>query len=576
MRRLTPLSIKGTMHPRFEEILTPEALAFVSLLDGAHAGRRAELLLAQTQRGRRITAGDTPDFLPETAAIRSDPQWRVASVAPGLEERRCEITGPPTRKMSVNALNSGASVWMADFEDSTSPSWFNIIDGQINLHDAVRGQLDFTSDAGKEYRVGQRTPTIVVRPRGWRLCEKHLVADGRPLPASLVDFGLFFFHNASRLIDNGAGPYFYLPKLESHLEARLWNDVFIQAQALLGIPQGTIRATVLIETLPAAFEMDEILFELQDHSSGLNAGRWDYIFSYLKTFAGRGPEFVLPDRAQITMTTPLMRSYTDLLVATCHRRKAHAIGGMAAFVPNRQDERATEEAFAKVVADKEREAADGFDGSWVAHPGLVKICGDAFEAVLGDRPNQIERQREVNVTASDLLAVGSTPGAVTLAGVRTNISVALRYLTAWVNGQGAVAIDNLMEDAATVEISRAQIWSWLHHQTLMAEGLVVTRTLVEELIAHEVGRLHEEATDERGHRHVDEARDVFAEAALGETLPDFFTPYAYVRYLIDRPLQPVGPITEDDLRQSMRLPRDVPVTASSGWRDRARERNVAL
>ncbi len=558
MRFPTSPKIKGTMHPRFDEILTPEALAFVGKLDGANAGRRAELLMARDERQGRITGGEKIDFLADTADVRGDLEWQVAPIAPGLADRRCEITGPPSRKMTVNALNSGAKVWMADFEDSTSPSWFNIIDGQLSLYDAIRGNAGFTADDGKEYQVGEQTPTLMVRPRGWRLCEKHLTVDGRPLPAALVDFGLFFFHNAQQLIDNGAGPYFYLPKLESHLEARLWNDVFIQAQALLGIPQGTIRATVLIETLPAAFEMEEILYELRDHSAGLNAGRWDYIFSYIKTFAGRGPEYTLPDRSQITMTTPMMRAYTELLVATCHRRGAHAIGGMAAFVPNRQDEKATATAIAKVTADKQREAEDGFDGSWVAHPGLVQTCTDAFDEAFGRRPNQIDRpeQFEVQVTAADLLAVGSTPGTVTLEGLRTNISVALRYLTAWVSEQGAVAIDNLMEDAATVEISRAQIWQWLRHRTKLAEGLVVTRSLVDELIADEIGRLHEQATDERGHRHVDEARDVFAEAALGEEMPDFFTPYAYVRYLIDRPLQPKGPLTKEDLRLSMKVPRE--------------------
>ena len=548
--------VKGSLHPRFEEILTPEALAFVAKLDGAHSGRRAELLAARRERGKRISAGEPVDFLTSTAEIRSG-DWFVAPPAPGLEDRRAEITGPPTRKMSINALNSGAKVWMADFEDATSPSWTNVIDGQINLYDAIRGNLEFTSEDGKEYKVGETTPTIVVRPRGWRLCEKHISIDGRPLPAALVDFGLFFFHNAQRLIDNGAGPYFYLPKLESHLEARLWNDVFVQAQALLGIPQGTIRATVLIETLPAAFEMEEILYELRDHSSGLNAGRWDYIFSYIKTFAQRGDEYVLPDRSQITMTTPFMRSYTELLVSTCHRRGAHAIGGMAAFVPNKANPAVTEQALAKVKADKEREAADGFDGSWVAHPGLVPTCIEAFTAVLGDRPNQLDKQRpDVHVTAADLLSVGSAGGSVTLAGLNTNISVALQYLTAWVNGQGAVTIDNLMEDAATVEISRTQIWQWLHHKTKLAEGLVVTPELVNELVGHEVDRLTALATDDRGRRHVNEAKDVFVESAMGEDLPGFFTPYAYVRYLIDKPLQLTGPLTPDDLRMSERVPRE--------------------
>ena len=549
--------IKGSMHPRFEEILTPEALAFIAKLDGAHSGRRAELLAARRERGKRISAGEPVDFLESTAKIRTDTGWRVAPPAPGLQDRRCEITGPTTKKMTINALNSGAKVWMADFEDATAPSWSNIIGGQINLFDAIRGTLEFTAEDGKEYRVGDQTPTIVVRPRGWRLCEKHISIDGRPLPAALVDFGLFFFHNAQQLIDDGFGPYFYLPKLESHLEARLWNDVFVQAQALLGIPQGTIRATVLIETLPAAFEMEEILYELRDHSSGLNAGRWDYIFSYIKTFAHRGDEYVLPERGQITMTTPFMRSYTELLVATCHRRGAHAIGGMAAFVPNKANPVVTEQALAKVKADKEREAGDGFDGSWVAHPGLVPTCLKAFTEVLGDRPNQLDKQRpDVHVTAEDLIAVGSTPGTVTLAGLGTNIAVALQYLTAWVSEQGAVTIDNLMEDAATVEISRTQVWQWLHHKTKLVEGLVVTPELVNELLSHEVDRLLALATDDRGRRHVREARDVFTEAAMGEELPGFFTPYAYVRYLIDKPLQLTGPITPDDLRMSERVPRE--------------------
>jgi malate synthase len=549
--------IKGIMHPRFDEILTPDALAFIAKLDGASAGRRADLLAARRERGKRIAAGEPVDFLTDTASVREDGTWQVAAPAPGLVDRRCEITGPTSRKMSINALNSGARVWMADFEDATAPSWFNVIDGQLNLYDAIRGNLEFTDESGKEYRVGEQTPTIVVRPRGWRLCEKHLTIDGRPLPASLIDFGLFFFHNAQALIEKDFGPYFYLPKLESHLEARLWNDIFVQAQALLGIPQGTIRATVLIETLPAAFEMEEILYELRDHSSGLNAGRWDYIFSYIKTFAHNGPEYVLPDRANVTMTTPMMRAYTELLVSTCHKRGAHAIGGMAAFVPNKADPQVTEQALDKVKADKEREAADGFDGSWVAHPGLVETCTKAFDAVLGDRPNQLDKQRpDVHVTAADIINPGSTPGQVTLAGLRTNISVALRYLTAWVSEQGAVAIDNLMEDAATVEISRTQVWQWLHYKTKLAEGLVVTRKLVDELIDNEVAELHQLAKDERGHRHVDEARDVFAEAALGDDLPGFFTPYAYVRYLIARPLQPTGPIGPDDLRMSERVPRD--------------------
>jgi malate synthase len=553
MLTLKTPTVKGSMHPRFDEILTPEALAFVGKLDAAIAGRRAELLMARDDRQKRITAGEKLDFLPETAHIREDPSWKVAPVAPGLADRRCEITGPPTKKMTVNALNSGASVWMADFEDSTAPSWFNVIDGQINLYDALRGTIDFTDEKGRTYAVGDQTPTVLVRPRGWRLCEKHLSADGRPLPASVVDFGLFLFHNARWLIETGAGPYFYLPKLESHLEARMWNDLFLRAEELLDLPVGTIRATVLIETFPAAFEMEEILYELREHSAGLNAGRWDYIFSYIKTFAGRGPEFVLPDRSQITMTTPMMRAYTELLVDTCHRRGAQAIGGMAAFVPNRNDETATRDALAKVRADKAREAEDGFDGSWVAHPALVQTCLDAFTGVP-----RTEEHWPAGVTADDLHGLGTTPGAVTISGVRTNISVALRYLNAWVSESGAVAIDNMMEDAATVEISRTQIWQWLRHKVRTAEGLVITPGLVNEIIEHVVDEMHAAATDDRGHRHVEEARDVFIEAAMKDELPDFFTPYAYVRYLIERPLQPKGPISRQDLRRSIQGPFPAP------------------
>jgi malate synthase len=553
MLTLKTPTVKGSMHPRFDEILTPEALAFVGKLDAAIAGRRAELLMARDDRQKRITAGEKLDFLPETAHIREDPSWKVAPVAPGLADRRCEITGPPTKKMTVNALNSGASVWMADFEDSTAPSWFNVIDGQINLYDALRGTIDFTDEKGRTYAVGDQTPTVLVRPRGWRLCEKHLSADGRPLPASVVDFGLFLFHNARWLIETGAGPYFYLPKLESHLEARMWNDLFLRAEELLDLPVGTIRATVLIETFPAAFEMEEILYELREHSAGLNAGRWDYIFSYIKTFAGRGPEFVLPDRSQITMTTPMMRAYTELLVDTCHRRGAQAIGGMAAFVPNRNDETATRDALAKVRADKAREAEDGFDGSWVAHPALVQTCLDAFTGVP-----RTDEHWPAGVTADDLHGLGTTPGAVTISGVRTNISVALRYLNAWVSESGAVAIDNMMEDAATVEISRTQIWQWLRHKVRTAEGLVITPGLVNEIIEHVVDEMHAAATDDRGHRHVEEARDVFIEAAMKDELPDFFTPYAYVRYLIERPLQPKGPISRQDLRRSIQGPFPAP------------------
>ena len=545
----TTPTIRGTIHPRFDEILTPQAMAFIARLDGAFAGRRAELLAERRDRARRISGGETPDFLPATREIREDPTWSVAPPAPGLADRRCEITGPTNRKMTVNALNSGARVWMADFEDATAPTWFNIIDGQLNLFDAIRGRADFVTDDGKQYTVGDATPTLVVRPRGWHLCEKHISVDGRPLPASLVDFGLFFFHNAEQLIGSGAGPYFYLPKLESHLEARLWNDVFVLAQELMGIPVGTIRATVLIETLPAAFEMEEILYELREHSSGLNAGRWDYIFSYIRTFAERGEDFVLPDRAQVTMTSPFMRAYTELLVSTCHRRGAHAIGGMAAFVPNRSDEAATRQALARVKSDKEREAGDGFDGSWVAHPALVPTCTEVFDRILGERPDQRDRLRpEIRVEQADLLTVRGKGARVSLEGVATNISVALRYLAAWVDGSGAVAIDNLMEDAATVEISRAQLWQWIRNRTRLVEGPRLTREMVASMIDEEVGRLNREGHASR--EDLEAAREVLIEVALQDRLPGFFTPYAYVRYLTDGPLRMTGKLRPEDLRQS--------------------------
>ncbi len=549
----TPL-IRGPHIERGDEILTPEALAFVAALDGAFAGRRADLLADRRARAKRISAGETPGFLGTSRSVRADNTWRVAPPAPGLTDRRVEITGPTTTKMTINALNSGANVWMADFEDATAPTWENIISGQVNLYDALRGNLSL-DEGGKQYRVGATRPTVMMRPRGWHLCEKHLTIDGRPLPASLVDFGLYFWHNAQTLIDSGAGPYFYLPKLESQLEARLWNDVFVLAQNLLGIPQGTIRATVLIETLPAAFEMEEILYELREHSAGLNAGRWDYIFSYIRTFAHRGPDFVLPDRSQITMTTPFMRAYTELLVATCHRRGVHAIGGMAAFIPNRQDDTVTRLALAKVKADKQREAGDGFDGTWVAHPGLVPVARAAFDAVLGGRPHQLTRQRpEVRVQAADLLAAGTARGEVTMDGLLRNISVALQYLASWVGGTGAVAIDNLMEDAATVEISRAQVWQWIHNRVPLAEGPAVTVGLVRRLLGEELARLNQDA-DPQTWQRLEAARDIFEYAALGDTMPGFFTQYAYVKYLLEGGLRMTGPLRPADLRMSERVER---------------------
>ena len=542
-------TVRGTMHPRFDEIVTPEALAFVAKLDAEFAGRRAELLQARRQHSRRISQGANLDFLPETASIREDTSWRVADPAPGLEDRRCELVSPANRKMAVHALNSGADIWLADLEDATAPSWKNLVQGQLNLFDAVRGQLSYDESNGERLSVGEHRPTLIMRPRGWHLCEKHLAVDSRPMSASLVDFGLYFFHNAQKLIDLGAGPYFYLPKIENHHEARLWNDVFVFAQNELGIPQGTIRATVLIETITAAFEMEEILYELREHCSGLNAGRWDYIFSYVRTFAHRGEEFVLPDRDKITMTTPFMRAYTSLLVSTCHKRGAHAIGGPAAVNPTLQDEERRLRALNVVRAEKEREAAEGFDGSWVAHPALVETCRTAYAAVLGTKHDQRDVQRDVQVTADDLISLDGVQQTISLQGVRTNVSVALRYLASWIGGRGAVAIDTLMEDAATVEISRAQLWQWLFHESQLAEGPFVTRDLLDRVVDEEMAKLTRGLDDKHTERY-QQARGILEETAFGDYLPGFFTTYAYVRYLIDRPLRISGPIDKEDIRQS--------------------------
>ncbi len=526
------ITVEARLQPRFDEILTADALDFVAELARRFGPRRDALLQARADRYAAGSPGATLRFRDDTAAVRDDPAWRVAAPAPGLADRRSEMTGPTTRKMVINALNSGARAWMADFEDATSPTWFNVVDGQLNLYDAIRRQIDFTDERGKRYEVGESTPTILVRPRGWHLDERHLTLGGAPVPGALVDFGLYFFHNAQTLITRGAGPYFYLPKLESHLEARLWNDVFVLAQERLAIPYGTIRATCLIETTPAAFEMEEILYELRDHSAGLNAGRWDYIFSMIKNFA-ESADHLLPDRSQVTMTSPFMAAYAQLLVKTCHRRGAHAIGGMAAFVPSKADPAATAAALDKTTADKTREAAAGFDGSWVAHPALVQSCADAFTAVLGEAPNQLARQRDdVTVTGAQLVDVSSTPGTISVAGVATNLRVSLEYLTAWLGGAGAVAIDHLMEDAATVEISRMQIWHWLRHGARTSDGTPVTPDLVAGLLDQEVARLAA-AADEGGRERLAAARDVLEVACLRPTWPDFFTSYAYDRYLLD-------------------------------------------
>jgi malate synthase len=524
------VEITGPKGDRFDEVLTPEAAGLIAALQRELGGRRTELLAARAARQQELSAGGTLDFLAATRQIRDDPDWRVAAPAPGLVDRRVEITGPTDRKMTINALNSGAKVWLADFEDANTPLWENMVSGQLNLIGALDRTLDFTSEEGKSYQLGPDADlaTIVVRPRGWHLDEKHLLVDGQRVSGSLFDFALYFFHCARRQLEKGSGPYFYLPKIESHLEARLWNDAFNLAQDSLGIPRGTIRATVLIETIPAAFEMQEILYELRDHSAGLNAGRWDYLFSVIKKFRSRGQEFVLPERNSVTMTAPFMRAYTELLVKTCHQRGAHAMGGMAAFIPSRRDPEVNAVALAKVREDKTRESADGFDGSWVAHPDLVPLCREVFDAALGDRPNQLTRQRDdVSVSASDLLAVSKTPGTITEAGLRNNISVGLQYLTSWLGGNGAVAIFNLMEDAATAEISRSQVWQWMHNGVRLDDGQLVTRDLAERIIAEESATIREAAGPAFDEPRFEQAAALFSAVALADDYADFLTLPAY-------------------------------------------------
>ncbi len=481
-------TIVGPVSPEFDRVLRPAALDFVAKLHRTFNPTRERLLRRRAERQAELDDGALPGLLPETEAVRTG-EWKVAPTPPDLQDRRVEITGPVERKMMINALNSGASVFMADLEDALSPTWENVVRGQLNLQDAVRRTIEFNNPDGRVYRLNDQIATLLVRPRGWHLLEKHVQVDGQPISASIFDFGLYFFHNAQELARRGTGPYFYLPKLESHLEARLWNDVFNAAQDELGIPRGTIRATVLVETVLAAFEMDEMLYELREHSAGLNAGRWDYIFSIIKKFRNR-PELMLPDRSQVTMTVPFMRAYTELLVKTCHRRGAHAIGGMAAFIPSRRDKEVNDVALAKVRDDKERESGDGFDGTWVAHPDLVPIAKDVFDRVLGDRPNQKERRREdVQVSTAQIADIRVPGGTITEAGVRNNISVALQYLNAWLQGTAAVAIFNLMEDAATAEISRAQLWQWLHHGAKLDDGRPVTGELYTQIRDEELEKL---------------------------------------------------------------------------------------
>jgi malate synthase len=472
------VEILGDMSGQFDEILTPEALAFIADLHRTFAPTRDELLIDRAARALRVAQSATLDFDPDTADVRNDRSWRVASSPADITDRRVEITGPTDAKMLINAWNSGARVHLADFEDANSPTWSNLVQGQLNLRDANGGSLTFSQPDGREYALNPTTAVPLIRPRGWHLDEYHLLVDEDPIPGALFDFGLYFFHNAAQLIAKGSGPYFYLPKTESYLEARLWNDIFNHAQDALSIPRGTIRATVLIETIHAAYQMEEILFELRDHASGLNAGRWDYLFSIIKTFRSAGTAFVLPDRNSVTMTAPFMRAYTELLVSTCHQRGAFAIGGMAAFIPSRRDAQANQIALEKVLADKTREANDGFDGSWVAHPDLVPVAMGAFDAVLGERPNQLERLREdVHVTAPELIDVASIYQSVTEAGLRNNISVGLQYLSAWLGGSGAVAVFNLMEDVATAEIARSQIWQWINNKVVLGRAHQLFRSL---------------------------------------------------------------------------------------------------
>ena len=513
------IEVTGGRVPGSDRVLTGEALDLVARLTRRFRDERDRLLDRRHERQRRFDAGDLPMTLPETSAVRSA-DWTVAPAPADLDDRRVEITGPAEPKMMINALNSGANVFMADCEDALSPPWSNVVAAQTSCMDAVRRTLEYTSPEGKPYRLGERLATLVLRPRGWHLDERHVLVDGRPVPAGLFDFGMYFFHNARELLQRGSGPYFYLPKLESHLEARLWNGVFEEAQDGLGLPQGTIRATVLIETIVAAFEMDEILYELRPHAAGLNAGRWDYIFSVIKKF-GRRPEFVLPDRAQVTMGVPFMRAYVEELVRTCHRRGAHAVGGMAAFIPSRRDEEVNRTALARVREDKGAEADLGFDGAWVAHPDLVPVVAEVFAARLGDRPNQKHRGPSGALDPARLLDVRIPGGRVTGAGAHGNVSVALQYLEAWLRGSGAVAINNLMEDTATAEIARAQLWQWIYHGTADESGHPITLDRVRAWLGEEL------AGREAASGRWQEAAQLLDALVSAREFPEFLTLAAY-------------------------------------------------
>ena len=522
----TDVDLRGAMEPGFDEVLTTDALAFVVELQRRFGPTREELLRARAERRQRLADGGALDFLEETRDVRES-DWQVAPAPSDLQQRWVEITGPTERKMAINALNSGADGFMADLEDANSPTWQNMVDGQINLRDAIDGTITYTGSDDRHYELGPQPATLLVRPRGWHLPERHLLVDDEPVAGALFDFGLYFFHCAPRLVSKGSGPYFYLPKMESHREARLWNEVFCWSQDALGIPRGTVKDTVLIETLPAAFEMDEILHELCEHSAGLNAGRWDYIFSAIKCFPDR-PEYVLPDRAAVTMTVPFMRAYAELLAATCHRRGAHAMGGMAALIPSRRDEEANEKALAGVRADKEREVEQGYDGTWVAHPDLVPVAREVFEKGLGGRPHQVERRPEVEVSAADLLDLASTPGEITEQGLRTDVSVGFQYVSFWLGGRGAAAINSLMEDAATAEISRAQIWQWVRHGATLEDGRTVSADLVREVLDQETAKIREQVGEDTwGAGRPRETREIFERVALSEELIEFLTLIAY-------------------------------------------------
>jgi malate synthase len=508
------------------EILSADALRFFCELQRSFNPRRLELLAKRKLRQKAIDDGELPDFLPETKAVRES-DWRVDPVPADLQDRRVEITGPVDRKMVINALNSGANCYMADFEDSHSPTWTGTLDGQINVRDAVRGTVEYASPEGRRYALNERVATLLVRPRGWHLSEKHVRVDGELASASLFDFAIYFFHNARHRVERGSGVYFYLPKMESYLEARLWNEVFITAQNLLGLPQGSVKATVLIEHILAAFQMEEILYELRQHSAGLNCGRWDYIFSYIKKFA-RNPEFIVPDRAQVTMTTPFMRAYALACIAASHKRGAFAMGGMAAYIPIKSDAAANDGALQKVREDKRREATDGHDGTWVAHPGLVPIAKEEFDRVLGARPNQMDRLRpDVSATARQLLEVPK--GTITEEGLRQNIRVGIQYIEAWLGGLGCVPLYNLMEDAATAEISRTQVWQWTHNaRGVLEDGRKVTLALVRQLIQEELVRIKGERGEERFARgHFPQATKLFDDLVANETLEEFLTLKAY-------------------------------------------------